>query len=75
MMKPFRYLCGICHENVGENQAAIFCIECNSYVHIKFKDTSILDYRIYQAEPDNAVWFCKSCTTALFPFGTLQFKE
>ena len=75
MMKQSRYPCGICHKNVGENQATILCKECNCYVYIKCNDTSVSDYRVYQAEPDDVAWLCKNCTAALFPCDPLEYKE
>eukprot|EP00794_Sanderia_malayensis_P008404 gene8404-9304_t len=74
MTQP-RYPCGICHKNVNSNQAAIYCNECNSYVHIKCNDISPAEYKVYQDESDNVAWFCMKCTEALFPFGSLEFEE
>ena len=63
--------CGICHRNIHSNQKAIFCNNCNFYVHIKCNDISASEYKELENESDDVSWFCNKCTSDMFPFGSL----
>ena len=66
--------CGICHKNIPSNQRAIFCNNCNFYVHMKCIDLSAAEYKELEKESDVS-WFCKKCTIVMFPFGLLTKEE
>ena len=74
-MNPPKHPCGICHKNILANQKAIFCDNCNFYVHTKCNDISASEYTELENEPDDVSWFCKNCTTDMFPFGSLANDE
>ena len=67
--------CGICDKNIHGNQRAIFCDNCNFYVHMKCNDISAAEYKELENEPDDVPWFCKNCTMDMFPFGLLTNEE
>ena len=50
-----------------------FCDNCNFYVHTKKCNAS--EYTELENEPDDVSWFCKKCTTDMFPFGSLANDE
>ena len=54
---------------------AIFCNNCNFYVHLKCNGISASEYKELEKEPDNVSWFCKRCTVQMFPFGSLSNDE
>ena len=74
-MNPLEYLCGICHKNILVNQKAIFCNNCNFYVHMKCNGISASEYKELEKEPDDISWFCKKCTVDMFPFGSLKMMN
>ena len=59
--------CGICDKNIHGNQRAIFCDNCNFYVHIKCNDISAAEYKELEKEPDDVSWFCKNVQWICFP--------
>ncbi len=67
--------CGICHKNIHKNQKAIFCENCNFFVHMKCNDMSAAEYKQLENEPDDVPWFCKECTMDMFPFGSLKMMN
>ena len=75
MTSTTNFPCGICHKNIQANQKAIFCFNCNFYVHIKCDDISTAEYQELEKEPDEVSWFCKKCTINMFPFGSLPNEE
>ena len=75
MTSTTNFPCGICHQNIQANQKAIFCNNCNFYVHIKCNDISTAEYKEIEKEPDEVSWFCKKCTIDMFPFGSLSNEE
>ena len=36
---------------------------------------SAAEYKQLENEPDDVPWFCKECTMAMFPFGSLKNDE
>ena len=66
---------GICDKNINGKQRAIFCDNCNFYVHIKCNDISSAEYKELEQEPDDVSWFCKKCTMDKFPFCFLTNEE
>ena len=74
-----RFPCGICEKNVNQNQNAVFCDQCDKWVHIKCNNISKIEYETFQKEPHNSKhWICIKCTiinnSLLFPF-TLESDE
>ena len=67
--------CGICHKNIHSNQRALFCSNCNFYVHMKCNDISAAEYKTLEKEYDDVSWCCKKCTIVMFPFGLLTKEE
>lgn len=76
--KNARFPCGICDKNVNLNQNAVFCDQCEKWIHIKCNNTSNSEYETLQKEPDNKQWICIKCTiinnSSTFPF-TLESDE
>ena len=75
MTRSVSFPCGICHKNISYNQKAILCNNCNFYVHLKCNGISASEYKELEKEPDDVSWFCKTCTTEMFPFGPLENDE
>ena len=75
MTQLVNFLCGVCHKNILNHQKAVLCNNCNHYVHVKCNDISASEFKELQKEPDDIAWFCKQCTTELFPFGSLNSNE
>ena len=74
-MNPLNHQCGICHKNILGNQKAVFCNNCNFYVHTKCNNISASEYKELENEPDDYCWLCKKCTHEMFPFGSLENDE
>ena len=76
MTKESKFPCGICHKSVHDNQKAVFCNECNFYIHIKCNNMSVLEYEVLVNEVDDVPWFCINCTEKyhayVFHFGSIE---
>ena len=76
MTKKCKFPCGICYKSVRDNQKAVFCNECNFYIHIKCNNISVLEYEVLVSEADDVPWFCINCTikyhACVFPFGSIE---
>ena len=64
------FLCKLCPKNVSNNDNAILCDLCQTWVHIKCNHLNYICYKYLQS--CNKPWYCFSCTTMLFPFGNLN---
>ena len=62
--------CKLCPKNVTDNDNAILCDLCQTWVHIKCNHLNYMDYKYLQDW--NEPWYCLSCTNTLFPFGNLN---
>ena len=60
----------LCPNNVTDNDKAILCNLCQTWVHIKFNHLNYMDYKYLQG--CNEPWCCLSCTNTYFPFGNLN---
>ena len=74
-----RFPCGIFENNVNQNQNAVFCDQCDKWIHIKCNNISKIEYETSQKEPHNSKhWICIKCiiinNSLLFPF-TLESDE
>ena len=49
------------------------CDICQSWVHIKCNKLNHIDYKYLQGSND--LWYCLSCCSNIFPFGTQTNKE
>ena len=65
-----KFPCKLCPKNVSDNDNAILCDPCQTWVHIKCNHLNYIDYKYLQG--CNEPWYCISCTTMLFPFGNLN---
>ena len=65
------YPCQICHLNVTDSAAQ--CDICQSWVHIKCNKLNHIDYKYLQGS--NEPWYCFSCCSNIFPFGTLTNRD
>ena len=75
------YPCGICQKNVNNNQKAIECTHCKSWVHIICNGTSVDEYNaiimkntlLNENEINEDEWLCNKCIISnmayIFPFG------
>ena len=65
-----KFPCKLCLKNVTDNDNAIWCDLCQTWVHIKCNHLNYMDYKYQQG--CNEPWYCLSCTNTLFPFGNLN---
>ena len=65
--------CKLCPKNVSDNNKAILCDLCQTWIHIKCNHLNYIDYQYLQG--CNKPWYCLSCTTMLFPFGYLNNQK
>ena len=65
-----QFPCKLCPKNRSDNDHAILCDLCQTWVHIKFNHLNCIDYKYLQGF--NEPWYCLSCITMLFPFGNLN---
>ena len=63
----------ICHVNVNNRDSAAQCDICQSWVHIKYNKLNHIDYKYL--EGSNEPWYCLSCCSKIFSFGTLTNKD
>ena len=68
-----KFPCKFCPKNVIDNDNAILCDLCQTWVHIKCNHLNYIVYKNLQAckEP----WYYLSCTTMPFPFGNLNHQK
>ena len=62
--------CKLCPKNVTDNDNAILCDLCQTWVHIKCNHLNYMDYKYLQG--CNETWYCLSCSNTLFPLGNLN---
>ena len=62
--------CKLCPKNVSDNDNAILCALCQTWVHIKCSHLNYIDHKYLQG--CNEPWYCLSCIIMLFPFGNLN---
>ena len=43
--KQAQFPCGICEKNVNHNQIAVFCDQCDKWIHIKCNNISKVEYQ------------------------------
>ena len=67
-----KYPCGICSKNVTNNHYAVYCDNCNVWVHIKCNNITKYCYRKLEKSKDP--WFCKNCIKDIVPFSELSQK-
>ena len=65
--------CKLCPKNVTDNDNAILCNLCQTWVHIKCNHLNYMDYKYLQG--CNEPWYCLSCSNTLFPFGNLNNRN
>ena len=68
-----KFPCKLCPKNVSDNDNAILCDLCQTWVHIKCNHLNYIDYKYLQG--CNEPWYCLSCTTMLFPFDNLNNQK
>ena len=62
--------CKLCPKNVTDNDNAILCDLCQTWVYIKCNHLNYMDYKYLQY--CNKPWYCLSCTNTFFLFGNLN---
>ena len=67
------YPCKICHVNINNKDSAAQCDICQSWAHIKCNKLNHIDYKYLQGSYEP--WYCLSCCSEIFPFGTLTNKD
>ena len=67
------YPCKICHVNVNNKDSAAQCDICQSWVHMKCNNLNHIHYKYLQVSNDP--WYCLSCCSNIFPFGTQTNKD
>ena len=68
-----KFPCKLCPKNVSDNDNAILCGLCQTWVHIKCNHLNYIDYKYLQG--CNEPWYCLSCTTMHFLFGNLNNQK
>ena len=68
-----KFLCKLCPKNVSDNDNAILCDICQTWVYIKCNHLNYIDQKYLQGF--NKPWYCLSCTSMLSPFGNLTNKN
>ena len=65
--------CKLWPKNVNDNDHAVSCNPCQTWVYIKYNHLSNIDCKYLQGcdEP----WYCLSCTNTLFLFGNLKIEN
>ena len=63
----------IYHVNVNNRDSAAQCDICQSWAHINCNKLNHIDYKYL--EGSNEPWYCLSCCSKIFPFGTLTNKD
>ena len=66
------YPCKICHLDISNKELAAQCDICQSWVHKKCNKLNHIEYKYLQGSNDP--WYCLSCCSKIFPFGTLTNK-
>ena len=64
--------CKLCPKNVSDNNKAILCDLCQTWIHIKCNHLNYIDCQYLRC---NRPWYCLSCTTILFPFVDLNNQK
>ena len=59
--------------NISNKDSAAQCNICQSWVHMKCNKLNHIDYKYLQGSNDP--WYCLSCCSKIFPFGTLTNKD
>ena len=67
------YPCKICHIIVNNKDSAAQCDIYQSWVHIKCNKLNHIDYKYLKGSSEP--WYCLSCCSKIFPFGTLTNKD
>ena len=67
------YPCKIFHVNVSNKDSAAQCDICQSWVHVNCNKLNHIDCKYLQGSNDP--WYCLSCSSKFFPFGTLTNKD
>ena len=77
--KTAKFLCSICEKNCNNNQDAIVCTHCESWVHRKCNATSKQEYERLSSEADDAPFQCLLCimkeNSQIFPFYFLDKSD
>ena len=67
------YPCNICHVNVKNKDSAAPWDICQSWFHVMCNKLNHIDHKYLQGSNDP--WYCLSCCSKIFPFGTLKNKD
>ena len=65
--------CKLCPKNVTDNDNAILCDLCQTWVHIKCNHLNYMDYKYLHG--CNEPWYCLPCSKTLFSFGSLSYQN
>ena len=74
-----KFPCALCDKNCNENQQAIFCNSCSSWVHRKCNGTTKIEYENLILESDDLPFHCMLCimkqNSEFIPFFFLDKSE
>ena len=70
-----QFPCSACGKPVKNNQAAIFCDNCNLWSHCKCNGITNDTYTRYISEPDNIPWSCNVCISSALPFTNASLND
>ena len=59
--------------NVTNKDSAVQFDICQPWVHMKCNKLNHIDYKYLQGS--NEPWYCLSCCSSIFPFGTLTNRD
>ena len=63
----------MCHLNINNKDSVAQCDICQSWVHMKYNKPNYVNCKYLQSSNDP--WYCLSCCSKIFPFGTLTNKD
>ncbi|XP_065642482.1 uncharacterized protein LOC136074109 [Hydra vulgaris] len=69
----FKSLCNTCHKNITDNQRAIQCDLCNSWVHAKCTHINAYSYNLLSN--DSSDFYCHSCLSKSMAFSSISNLE
>ena len=63
-----RHFCSVCNRRVSDNQKALYCDICCTWVHLKCTLIDVEEY--HRISNSNDDWYCTRCLEDIFPFNS-----
>ena len=71
-MSNIKFPCSICEKAVASNHRALFCNNCEKWVHIKCNFISPTQYDKFIDESDDTPWLCFKCISDSMPYQSID---